>query len=177
VSYLFFIEIAFRRPSRSTGEPVMRGTQYGWLLVVLGSGCIPAGADLTGSPGSQIAISEDMIPDPRYRPQIGDHAILYAVEDGQMLERLPLLKDLTAYDIYVRSQQARDGERLAELEEQGWLQWAPPGSRVTVLAMQDRNHTGAHTASQIRVADERLKTQTFWTPSDSITKLIHKAPE
>jgi hypothetical protein len=155
----------------------MRGINYGWLLVILGSGCIPAGADLTGSPGSQVAISEDMIPDPSYRPRISDRAVLYAIEDGHVLERLPLLKDLTAYDIYVRSQQARDGERLAELEEQGWVQWAAPGSRVTVLAMQDRNHTGAHTASQVRVADERLKNGTFWTPSDYVTRLIHKAPE
>jgi hypothetical protein len=159
------------------GGPEMRGMKYGWLLVILASGCIPAGADIGGSPGSQIAISEDMIPDPNYQPRVGDRAVLFALEDGHMLDRLPILKDLTAYDIYVRSAQARDGERLAELEEQGWLQWVPPGSRVTVLAMQDRNHTGAHTATQLRVADDRLKAQAFWTPSNYVTRLIHKAPE
>jgi hypothetical protein len=155
----------------------MRGINYSWLLVILVSGCLPAGADLSGSPGSQVAISEDMIPDPTYQPRVSDRAVLYGIEDGHVLERLPLLKDLTAYDIYVRSQQARDTERLAELEEQGWLQWAPPGARVSVLAMQDRNHTGAHTASQVRVADERLKSEAFWTPSDYVTRLIHKAAE
>jgi hypothetical protein len=155
----------------------MRGIKYGWLVVIIASGCIPAGAEIGGSPGSQIAISEDMIPDPSYRPRVGDRAVLYAIEDGHMLERLPLLKDLTAYDIYVRSQQVRDAERLAELEEQGWVQWAAPGSRVSVLAMQDRNHTGAHTASQVRVSDDRFKNGTFWTPSDYVARLIHKAPE
>ena len=42
--------------------------------------------------------------------RIGDRAILYAVENGHALERVPLLKDLTAYDIYVRSVTAKDGE-------------------------------------------------------------------
>jgi hypothetical protein len=118
-----------------------------------------------------------MIPDPGYQPRVGDRAVLYGIEDGRVLERLPLLKDLTAFDIYVRSQQTRDAERLAELEAQGWVHWVPPGARVSVLAMQDRNHTGAHTASQVRVVDDRLKSDTFWTPSDYVTKLIHKPPE
>jgi hypothetical protein len=155
----------------------MRGFKYGCLLVILAPGCIPAGAEFGGSPGSQIAISEDMIPDPRYQPSVGDRAVLFALEDGRMLDRHPLLKDLTAYDIYVRSVQARDGERLADLEEQGWLLWVPPGSRVTVLDTRNRNHTGAHFATQVRVADDRLKTQTFWTASGHVTRLIHKAPD
>jgi hypothetical protein len=118
-----------------------------------------------------------MIPDPRYSPRIGDRAVLYGVEDGNVLERLPVLKDVTAYDIYVRSVQNRDGDRLAELEEQGWLVWVGPGSRVSVVGVQDRTHTGAHTATQVRLADERFKSQTFWTSSDYVTRLIHKEPE
>src|SRR5262249_6793242 len=122
-------------------------------------------------------IGADMVPDPAYQPRIGDRSVLYSIQDGYPLDRLPLLKDLTAYDIYVRSQKARDGERLGELEQQGWLQWAAPGTRVLILELQDRNHTGAHLAAQVKVVDEWHKNQTFWTPSDDITKLIHKEPE
>jgi hypothetical protein len=144
-----------------------------WILVVLVPGCLPAGADMGGT----IAIGEDMVPDPAYRPRIGDRAVLYALQDGSALDRLPMLKDLTAYDVFVRSQENRDGERLLELEEQGWLHWAPPGTRVSVIAVQDRNHTGAHTATQIRITEGGYKNQTFWLPSDYVTRLIHKEPE
>ncbi len=151
----------------------MRGIVHGGILVVLISGCMPAGAEFGGGP----AIGEDMIADPSYQPRVGDRAVLFGVLDGQRLDRLPLLKDVTAYDIYVRSQQARDNDRLRELEEQGWLAWAAPGTRVSILAISDRNHTGAHTASQVRVADERSKDQLYWTPSEFVTRLVHKEPE
>ena len=156
---------------------MMHGIRKAWMLTLMVSGCMPAGAEIGGSPGSQMTISEDMVPDPAYHPKDGDRAILYGIENGNMLDRLPLLKDVTAYDIYVRSQEAANGERLQELEEQGWLQWAPPGSRVLVLAVRDRNHTSAHTAMQVRLADDRYKSQTFWTQSDYINRLIHKVPE
>jgi hypothetical protein len=115
-----------------------------------------------------------MVPDPQYQPRIGDRAVLFGIENGSMLDRLPLLKDVTAYDIYVRSRQTGDAERLADLELQGWLHWASPGTRVSVQGMQDRNHTGAHTASEVRLVEAQGKDQTFWTPSDCVTRLIHK---
>ena len=144
----------------------------GWLLVLL-AGCAPVGAEFGGGSPS---IPADMVPDPSFRARAGERALLYAIQDGSPLDRLPLLKDVTAYDIYVRSVATKDGERLRELEEQGWLHWAAPGTRVLILDTQDRNHTGAHTASQVQVGDDLLKNQTFWVPSDDITRLIHKEP-
>jgi hypothetical protein len=155
----------------------MRRIDYAGILVVLLSGCLPAGAEIGGMPGGAIAIGEDMVPDPAYQPRVGDRSILYAIEDGRTLDRLPLLKDVTAYDIYVRSQQAHDNERLQELEEQGWLWWANPGTRITLLAIQDRSHTGARTVSQVRAVDDRFKNQLVWTPTEYIARLIHKEPE
>jgi hypothetical protein len=149
-----------------------------WILVALAvAGCVPAGAEIGGAGGSGPVIGPDMVPDPTYQVRTGDRPMLYAIENGWVLERLPILKDLTAYDIYVRSKKAGDNERLFDLEQQGWLQWAVPGTRVVVLDIQDRNHTGAHTASQIQLVDEAHKNQTFWTPSDNLAKLIHKVPE
>jgi hypothetical protein len=147
------------------------------LIVVLVAGCVPAGAEIGGISGGAPTIGEDMVPDSAYQPRIGDRAILYAIDNGTVLERLPLLKDLTAYDVYARCQQTKDGERQAELEEQGWLEWAPPGTRVSIMAMQDRTHTGAHIATQVRLIDASQKNKTLWTASDYITRLIHKEPE
>jgi hypothetical protein len=123
-----------------------------------------------------IAISDDMVPDPHYQPRVGDRAVLFAFKNGAPLDRLPLLKDVTAYDVYVRGSQTGDAERLSDLEQQGWLRWVAPGTRVNILGTQDRNHTGAHTASEVRVLDDQFKDQTFWTPSDYVTRLVHKDP-
>jgi hypothetical protein len=155
----------------------MRATKYAWISIILSSGCVPPGSEFSGSPGSQIVISEDMGPDPNYQPRVGDRAVLFYAENRSILERMPLLKDVTAYDIYIRCVQNRDAERLADLELQGWLRWVPPGSRVSVYGMQDRTHTGAQTALQVRVADEQYKNQTFWVPSAYVTRLIHKEPQ
>jgi hypothetical protein len=156
----------------------MRRIRWPWLLSLFVAGCAPAGAEFGGSPGGpSVLITADMVPDPSYRPKDGDRAMLYAVEEGTMLERLPLLKDLTAYDIYSRSLQARDSERLNELQQQGWLHWVDAGTRISVVSLQDRNHTGAHMASEVRVVDDPNKSQTYWTPADYIARLIHKPAE
>jgi hypothetical protein len=155
----------------------MRRIRGVWILSVFVVGCVPVGAEIGGSSGGQALIGADMVPDPTYHPRIGDRSVLYAIEEGTVLERLPLLKDVTAYDIYVRSLQAKDAERLFELQQQGWLQWVDPGTRVLVLGMQDRQHIGAHTASQVRITDDAHKNQSFWTPSNYIARMIHKEPE
>jgi hypothetical protein len=136
---------------------------------------MPGGAEI-GVGGSPV-ISADMGPDPNYRPRPGDRAVLYAVENGSTLERLPILKDVTAYDVYVRSVKAGDNDGLFDLERQGWLLWAAPGTRVLILDVHDRTHTGAQSAFQIKLPDAEQKDQTFWTPSHYITRLIHKEPE
>jgi hypothetical protein len=156
---------------------VMRGIRTPWLLLLLVSGCIPAGAEIGGASGSAPVIGEDMVPDPNYHPRVGDHALLYAIDNGAPLDRLPLLKDVTAYDVFIRSKQERDNQRLFELEEQGWLEWAPPGTRVSVLDIQDRSHTGAFTVTQVRVLEDRQKTHVCWVPAECINRLIHKEPE
>jgi hypothetical protein len=84
---------------------------------------------------------------------------------------------MTAYDIYARGVQAKDAERLLELQEQGWLHWAAPGTRVSIISIQDRNHTGANSASEIRVVDDANKNQTYWTSSDYLARLIHAGLE
>jgi hypothetical protein len=164
----------------------MRGIRWaGTLLMMWGfvaftvsvPGCVPAGAEIGGGMGGGPTIGADMVPDPAYSPRVGDRAMLYALDNGYPLDRLPVLKDLTAYDIYVRSRNSGDNERLFELEQQGWLQWALPGTRVSVLDTQDRNHAGAQTATQIKIPDESHKNQSFWVPSGYITRLIHKEPE
>jgi hypothetical protein len=156
---------------------VVRRIRGAWILAAFMSGCIPAGAEIGGSSGGSALIAPDMAPDPAYRPRIGDRAILFAVEDGEALGRLPLLKDVTAFDIFVRSANARDIERLSELEQQGWLHWAVPGTRVIVIDMQDRKHTGASFATQVRVVDDATRDQTFWTPSNYLARMIHVESE
>jgi hypothetical protein len=155
----------------------MRGFRRVWVLIALASGCVPIGAEIGGTGGGPNGITEDMVPDPAYQPRVGDQAVLFGLDGGQPLPRLPVMKDLTAYDICVRAAQTRDSERLRELEEQGWLQWLPPGTKVSILDIHDRNHTGADTATQIRIPDEAHKNQSYWTPSNLVTRLIRKGPE
>jgi hypothetical protein len=149
----------------------MRPLIWSSLLLVCMVGCMPVGAEIGGQP----AIGPDMVPEPGYSASVGDRSVLYAVADGSPLDRLPLLKDVTAYDIYVRSIEARDNDRLFDLERQGWLHWAAPGTRVIVLDIKDRNHTGARAATRVQLDDQAG--QTFWTASDYLTRLIRKAPE
>jgi hypothetical protein len=156
----------------------MRPIRWYWILSLFAAGCVPAGAEIGGTSGGQtVLITPDMVPDASYRPKAGDRALLYAIEGGYLLERFPLLKDMTAYDIYARSVQAKDAERLLELQEQGWLHWAAPGTRVSIISIQDRNHTGANTTSEIRVVDDANKNQTYWTSSSYLARLIHTEPE
>jgi hypothetical protein len=146
---------------------------YAWILATMVTGCVPLGAEIGGAS----LLAPDMVPDRNYHPSVGDRAVLYAMENETLLERLPLLKDLTAYDIYVRSKQTRNHEQLTDLEKQGWLQWVTPGTHVIVVALQDRNHLGARTATQVRVPDETHANQSYWTPADHITRMVHPQPE
>ena len=142
-----------------------------------GSGCVPRAGSSAGCPAASSRSPRTWSADPTFRPQIGDRAVLYATENGGVIDRYPLLRDVTAYDIYVRCQQTKDGERQLELEEQGWLEWASPGTRVSIMAQQDRTHTGAQLITQIRLTDVTQKNKTFWTAVHYITRLIHKEPE
>jgi hypothetical protein len=117
-----------------------------------------------------------MVADPAYRPGVGDRAVLHGVEGDGRMERLPLLKDVTAYDVFVRGRKARDADRLLELEQQGWLRWTAPGTRVSVVEIVDRNHTGTDTASRVRLVDDGPKGATYWTPSDYVTRMIPAPP-
>jgi hypothetical protein len=155
----------------------MRKIRGAWILVACVAGCLPAGAEIGGGSGGPSLIAPDTVPDPTFRPEIGSRAVLYGIEDGIALDRMPLLKDVTAFDIYVRSTNARDAERLSELGQQGWLQWVVPGTRVIVIEVQDRHHTGANSATRIRVLDDEHKNQSFWTPSHYLARMIHKEPE
>jgi hypothetical protein len=151
---------------------MMQRMIYAWVLTAL-VGCVPAGAEIGGE--SQLA--SDLIPDRTYQPNVGDRAVLYALENETLVDQLPLLKDLTAYDIYVRSKQTRNREQLTDLEKQGWLQWVTPGTQVIVVALLDRNHLGARTATQVRVPDENYGKQSFWTPADNITRMVQPEPQ
>ncbi len=145
------------------------GKLVGLFVLLAMGGCAPLGADIGGSG----ALPEGMIPDPSYQPRIGDHAVLFD-ESG---DRPPLLKDVTAYDIYVRSRQERDTARLQELETQGWLRWAEPGSRVAVLGTRDRNHVGGESAAEVRLVNEGAKGPVYWTPARRITRLVPRPAE
>jgi hypothetical protein len=175
VSYELCNAIAVRDDSNPGGEGPMRRGNWVWLLSLVVSGCMPAGAEI-GAGGSP-AISADMVPDPKYHPQAGDRAVLYAIDNGYTLDRLPVLKDMTSYDIYVRSLHAGDSDRLFDLEKDGWLQWVSPGTRVLILEMHDRNHAGAQSASKIKLPDSLQKDQVFWAPAHYITRLIRKEPD
>src|SRR4051794_3624204 len=67
----------------------MRPIRWYWILSLFAAGCVPAGAEIGGTSGGQsVLITPDMVPDASYRPKPGDRALLYAIEGGNLLERL-----------------------------------------------------------------------------------------
>jgi hypothetical protein len=156
---------------------MMQRIRRAWILVAFVAGCAPAGAENSASSSGSDLLAAGLVPDLTYRPQIGDRVVLYGVIDGIRLDYLPLLKDVTALDIFARSMKARDAERLLELKQQGWLRWAEPGTRVIVIDTQDRNHTGADSASQVQLVDDARKNQTFWTQTSYLARMIRTEPE
>ncbi len=54
-----------------------------------------------------------MVPNPAYRPQVGDCSVLYGVAGKVPMEQLPLLQDITAFDIFERRQPCQQPPGLA----------------------------------------------------------------
>ena len=139
----------------------------GWTAALM-SGCVPM--NLEPGAGSPAPPPSAMIPDPAYRPRVGDHSVLFGVESGTPLEQVPLLNDITSYDLFERASKPNANQHWGDLEEQGWLKWASPGTRVLVLALRDRNHIGARVAAEVRVLEGPHKGRTVWTPLAYITQ-------
>lgn len=111
-----------------------------------------------------------MVPNPAYRPQVGDCSVLYGVAGKVPMEQLPLLQDITAFDIFEAASHANNPRVSLDLEEQGWLRWTPAGTRVLVLKINDRHHIGGRVAAQFRVLDGPHKGRTAWAPLAYVTQ-------
>jgi hypothetical protein len=135
------------------------------LLATALAGCMPLAADLEGG-GPSVALE----PDPNYRPRISDRAVLYGVTNGSVMDRIPLARDATAFDKYERVSQSV-GTELVDLEELGDLSWTPSGTRVALIAIHDRSHTGSRIAGEIRLLDGPMRDRKAWTPLEYIVRL------
>lgn len=145
------------------------------LLTASLNGCSPIALDPGASSSAPPAGS--MVPDPAYRPQVGDRSVLYGVEGGGSMEQLPLLRDITAFDVFERATKDGDSQVAPDLEAQGWLRWTPAGTRVVILGVNDRKHTGGRVAAQLRILDGPHKGQTDWTPLDYVARFIRMTDE
>src|SRR5438309_1086919 len=86
-----------RGPGRAEdGDQSMRRTIALGLLTTTLGGCLPPGLDGAAAPTQPIG---SMVPDPAYRPQVGDRSVLYGVAGDAPLEQLPLLQDITAFEM------------------------------------------------------------------------------
>lgn len=144
------------------------------MAAVLTSGCMPLPAGLGASPGASLG---PVAPDPNYRPREGDRAVLYALEDGTPMDPMPVLGDMTAYDQFERARASKSSLDQHELEERGWLKWTAPGTRVLILSIRDRSHTGARVGAEVRLLDGAYKDTTAWVPIAYITRFIEVKEE
>src|SRR5215213_1803288 len=122
------------------------------LLLVMIAGCGPM-----GELGASTSGLQGMVPDPHYSPRDGDRAYLYGMRDGSPIDSIPILSDLTSYDKYERAVHGDEPLELANLEQQGWLQKAEPGSPIFIVRIVNRNHTGARVAAEVKFTDGPLK--------------------
>jgi hypothetical protein len=142
------------------------------LLLTMSAGCMPIGGDF----GASTAASLNLVPDPGYRPQAGDRASLYGVDNGTPLEQVPVLADVTAYDKYERFIQADDPVELSNMEQQSWLQYVPSGTPVYLVKIVDRNHTGAQVGAEVKILDGSQKGRIVWTRLANIARLKRPDP-
>ncbi len=145
---------------------MQRAMAIGLLAVGL-AGCMPL--DLGGGPSGELT---GLVPDPSYQPQVGDRAVLYGFNGSSPMDALPLLKDMTSYDVFERLAQANSSHDMTDMEQRGDLQWSPLGTRVIVLALHDRSHTGSRLAAEVRPVEGPRKDRTVWVPRPYLAKLI-----
>jgi hypothetical protein len=115
-------------------------------------------------------LAEGLEPDPTYRPREGDRAQLYGVKNGSIMERIPLLKDITALDNYGRMSRGSESSGLAELEERGELSWASPGVRAMLISTRARPADRGN-AAEVRLLDGAQKDRVAFTSLDYFTRL------
>jgi hypothetical protein len=115
-------------------------------------------------------LAEGLEPDPNYRPKEGDRAQLYGVKNGSILERIPLLKDITALDNYGRMSRAAESSGLGELEERGELTWASPGVRAMLISIRARP-VDRGSAAEVRLLDGAHKNRVAFTSLEYLARL------
>jgi hypothetical protein len=142
---------------------MMRPTMALGLFLLGLSGCMPPGL---GSPDPS-TVPADMVPDPDYRPNVGDRSVLYGVQGGSPMPAIPLLKDMTAFDVFQRYSQEQNSGELAEMESRGNLTWTPLGTRVAVL----KTRSGSRAAAEVKPLDGPRKDQSVWVPLEYVARL------
>jgi hypothetical protein len=115
-------------------------------------------------------LSEGLEPDPAYRPREGDRAQLYGVKNGSILERIPLLKDITALDNYGRISRGPEPSGLTDLEDRGELTWAAPGVRAILISIKARPADRGN-AAEIRLLDGTHKDRVAFTSLEYFARL------
>jgi hypothetical protein len=115
-------------------------------------------------------LAEGLEPDPTYRAKEGDRAQLYGVKNGSILERIPLLKDITALDNYGRLSRGAESSGLSELEERGELTWASPGARAILISIRARP-ADRGSAAEVRLLDGTHKNRVAFTSLEYFARL------
>jgi hypothetical protein len=135
------------------------------VSAAVGTGCTSVTAEVDPGAG-------EVDFDPNYQPREGDRAILVAREGNAVLETVPILGDMTAFDKYERAKKAKASLEIQDLEERGWLKWTHPGTRILIKTIRDRTHLGARVAAEVRLLDGPYKDTTAWTPISYITRFV-----
>jgi hypothetical protein len=139
------------------------------VSAAVATGCMSGTGELGASMGPTVGAVDF---DASYQPREGDRAVLVAREENVILETVPVLGDMTAFDKYERARKAKASLEIQDLEERGWLKWTHPGTRVLIRTIRDRSHTGARIAAEVRILDGQYKNTTAWTPITYITRFI-----
>jgi hypothetical protein len=139
------------------------------VSAAVATGCTSGTGELGASTGSSSGLVDF---DATYQPREGDRAVLVAREENTILETVPILGDMTAFDKYERAKKAKASLEVQDLEERGWLKWTHPGTRVLIKTIRDRSHIGARVAAEVRLLDGPYKDSTAWTPISYITRFV-----
>jgi len=101
-------------------------------------------------------------PDPTYRPKEGDWERLYGVHNGTVMDRIPLFKDLTAHDKFMKGLEAIDAIWIADMEEHGELSWTESNSRAALVSIRERPSVFGN-AAEVRMIDGSQKNRVAFT--------------
>lgn len=120
------------------------------------------------NPPNVVFTTTKAVPDPSYRPRLGDHAVVFAAEGPGLV---PVLRDLAAYRIHAGAPAAHDGQaRLEALRRAGTFELISGCAGVVVLRFHDGRP--GPLAVEVRFTDGPLHGETRFVPVRYVTRLV-----